>query len=174
MRAKALTPFIPYIAVSVLHVVLLLMHHPLGGYQTKQLLMAALALAAVWATASIRPWPRPAMILLLAGLIASWIGDGAGLLFPGLPTLPMMILFFGIAHLAYIALFWRSPGIVAVRRVPRWALVYIGWWVVTLAIVGPTPADCWCRSPSTASCSAGRRRFRRVSGRWWRSAVRPS
>lgn len=137
MRAKALIPFIPYIAVSVIHVVLGLMDHPLGGFATKQLLMAALALAAVWATWDLRPWPRPAMVLVLIALAGSWIGDGAGLLFPGLPTLPMMILFFGIAHLAYIALFWKAPGIADARRVPRWAAVYVIWWVVTLAIVGP-------------------------------------
>ncbi|MCB1273551.1 MAG: lysoplasmalogenase [Leucobacter sp.] len=135
-RRRAILPFVPYIAVSLLHVGLLIADHPLGGYATKQLLMAALALAAVWLTWRLRPWPRGAMALLLIALAASWVGDGAGLIFPGLPTLPVMILFFGIAHAAYIVLFWRAPGIRA-RRVPRWVLVYAGWWIVTLAIIGP-------------------------------------
>ncbi|MBN9612149.1 MAG: lysoplasmalogenase, partial [Actinobacteria bacterium] len=137
MRAKALIPFIPYIVVSVVHVVLGLFDLPGRGFETKQLLMAALALAAVWAAWSIRPWPRTAMILVLIAMAGSWIGDGAGLLFPALPTLPMMILFFGIAHIAYIVLFWRAPGASEVRGVPRWALVYIVWWIAALAIVGP-------------------------------------
>lgn len=141
MRARALIPFIPYIAVSVVHVVLNLFDLPGRGYETKQLLMPALALAAVWAAWRIRPWPSVAMLLLLAAALFSWIGDGAGLFFPGFPTLPTMILFFGIAHLAYIVLFWRAPGIAGVRRVPWWVLVYALWWVATLAGVGPHAGD---------------------------------
>lgn len=136
-RRRAIIPFIPYIAVSALHVGLLLADYSSGGYGTKQLLLAMLVLAAVWATWRLRPRPRPAMTLLLIGLVASWVGDGAGLFFPGLPELPTMILFFGVAHLAYIALFWRAPGVAGVRRVPRWAIVYAVWWIATLAIVGP-------------------------------------
>lgn len=133
----AVIPFIPYIVLSAVHVVLNLFGLSGGGYETKQLLMPALALAAVWSAWRIRPWPRAAMLLVLAALLFSWIGDGAGLFFPGLPTLPTMILFFGVAHIAYIVLFWRAPGIERVRRVPWWALVYAGWWVAALAIVGP-------------------------------------
>ena len=77
------------------------------------------------------------MALMLVALTASWIGDGAGLFFAGLPTLPTMIAFFAIAHVAYIVLFWRAPGILAPKRVPWWALIYAVWWVVTLAVVGP-------------------------------------
>lgn len=141
MRARALIPFIPYIIVSVVHVVLNLFDLPGRGFETKQLLMPALALAVVWATWRIRPWPRAALILLLGAILFSWIGDGAGRFFPGLPTLPMMILFFGIAHLLYIALFWRAPGIGDARRVPWWALVYLVWWIATLIIVGPHAGD---------------------------------
>ena len=60
-----------------------------------------------------------------------------GLFFANLPTLPTMIGFFAIAHLAYIVLFWRAPGISAPKRVPWWALVYAVWWVLTLTVVGP-------------------------------------
>ena len=133
----ALVPFIPYAIVSIAHVLLLLADHPLGGYATKQLLMPALVLAAVWATWRLRPWPRAAMLLVLAALTMSWLGDGAGLFFPCLPTLPTMILCFGIAHICYMLLFWRAPGIPGPRRVPRWALVYVVWWVATVGLVGP-------------------------------------
>lgn len=143
MRAKALIPFLPYIVISIVHCSLIIFELPGRGPETKQLLMPALLLAAVWSMWQERPWPRgtksvaSAMVLIVVALTASWIGDGAGLFFPSLPTLPMMILFFAIAHLAYIALFWRAPGMHVVKRVPRWSLVYVVWWIVTLALVGP-------------------------------------
>ena len=46
-----------------------------------------------------------------------------------------MLLFFGLAHLCYIWLFWR---ILAVRRVPPWAVVYGLWFGILLAILWPT------------------------------------
>jgi len=137
--AKRLIPFIPYIVISAVHCLLIVFHLPGRGYETKQLLMPALALAAIWSLWNVRPRTRAAWALLLLALAASFVGDGAGLFFPELPTLPMMILFFAIAHVAYIVLFWRAPGISVdlVRRVPKWALIYVLWWVVTLAFVGP-------------------------------------
>ena len=53
--------------------------------------------------------------LLFTAIALSWLGDGAGTFFPSRPTVPMMLLFFGLAHLCYIWLFWR---LLAVRRVP--------------------------------------------------------
>jgi uncharacterized membrane protein YhhN len=47
----------------------------------------------------------------------------------------MMLLFFGLAHLCYIWLFWRR---LAVRRVPPWAAVYALWYGVLLAVLWPT------------------------------------
>lgn len=137
MRGKAVIPFLPYIVISVVHCVMVIFHLPGSGYETKQLLMPALALAAVWSMWQVRPWPRSAMVLILLALTTSWIGDGAGLFFPSLPSLPMMILFFAFAHVAYIVLFWRAPGIALPKRIPWWSLVYVLWWVVTLTIVGP-------------------------------------
>ncbi len=134
---KVLTPFLPYMAISAVHCVLIIFQLPGRGFETKQLLMPALAVAAVWSMWRVRPWPRRTMVLVLIALAASWIGDGAGLIFPALPTLPVMILFFAIAHLAYIVLFWRAPDLTAAKRMPLWALVYVGWWVATLALVGP-------------------------------------
>mgnify|MGYP001290630590 CR=1 FL=1 len=138
MRAQTLLiPFIPYGVVSAVHCLLLIFDLPGSGYETKQLLMPALALAAVWSAWGLRPWPRRAMLLVLAAVAASWLGDGAGLFFAALPTLPMMIAFFAIAHLCYMIVFWRAPGITGARRVPLWTLVCAVWWVVILSIVGP-------------------------------------
>lgn len=132
-----IVPFLPYVVVSVVHCVLLVFRLPGSGFETKQLLMPALALAVVWSLWRVRPWPRGAALLMLGAVSASWVGDGAGLFFPSLPTLPMMILFFAIAHILYIVLFWRAPGITGARRLPLWTLVYAAWWVVTLIVVGP-------------------------------------
>ena len=45
-----------------------------------------------------------------------------------------MLLFFGLAHLCYIWLFWKH---LAVRRFPAWALVYAVWWVGLLLVLWP-------------------------------------
>lgn len=70
--------------------------------------------------------------LLVVAIGLSWLGDGAATFFPGLPTVPMMLLWFGLAHLCYIWLFWRT---LAVRRLPLWAAAYAVWWIVVLAVL---------------------------------------
>lgn len=133
---RALIPFLPYAVVSIVHVVALFVDHPIAG-PTKLLLMPALALAAVWASASIRPWPRGAMALLLAAVLLSWLGDGAAVFFPMFEDeLPMMLLCFGLAHVGYVVLLWRARG-VAVRPFPRWALGYAAAYVVLMALLLP-------------------------------------
>ena len=44
-----------------------------------------------------------------------------------------MLLFFALAHLAYIALFLLFLGR---RRMPWWALVYAAWWIAMLLGLG--------------------------------------
>ncbi len=95
--------------------------------------MPLLALAVFWGGRGSR-WGTPYTLLFLA-ISLSWLGDGAGTFFPAAPTVPMMLLFFGLAHLCYIWLFWRT---LAVRRVPPWALVYGLWYGVLLAVLWPT------------------------------------
>lgn len=123
--------FAPFIAASILHVVLLAVGSPLAG-PTKLLLMPLLAVPVVLSARRIVP--RSALVLLLAALLFSWLGDGAGTFFPTAPELPLMLLFFGIAHVAYIVLFARS---LARRRMPWWALIYAVWWVAMIAVLGP-------------------------------------
>lgn len=123
--------FLPYAFVSATHLVLLHAAHPLAG-PTKLLLMPLLALPVVIAASRLRP--RSATLLLLAALLFSWLGDSAGILFPGVPELPLMLGFFGIAHLAYIALFTRH---LTRRGFPWWVLVYAAWWIGMLITLGP-------------------------------------
>jgi uncharacterized membrane protein YhhN len=126
------TGFVPYIAVSIVHVAALAAGSDAVAAPTKLALMPLLGLAVVWGAWGYR-W-APAHTLLVLAIGFSWLGDGAGTFVPWLPTVPMMLLFFGLAHLCYIWLFWR---VVAVRRVPLWAAVYAVWWVVLLAVLWP-------------------------------------
>ena len=48
--------------------------------------------------------------------------------------LPLMLLFFGLAHLCYIWLFWKH---LSVRGFPAWALLYALWWVALLIVLWP-------------------------------------
>lgn len=123
--------FVPYVAASALHVILLGVDSPVAG-TTKLLLMPLLAIPVLISARRLRP--PFATVLLVTALLFSWLGDGVGVFLPTAPELPLMLLFFGIAHLAYIALFARF---LARRRVPWWALAYAAWWVALLAVLGP-------------------------------------
>ena len=124
--------FVPYIAVSIVHVSALAVGSDAVAAPTKLALMPLLGLAVVWGAWGSR-W-TPTHTLLVVAIVLSWLGDGAGTFVPWLPTVPMMLLFFGLAHLCYIWLFWQR---LAVRRVPLWAAVYAVWWVVLLAVLWP-------------------------------------
>lgn len=130
-RLRALWPFIPYIAMSLIHVASNAMHGALTT-PTKALLMPLLALPVVLAWKFLAP--RAAVTLLLAALFFSWLGDEAGLFFPFTPELPLMLGFFGLAHIAYIALFLRH---LRVRRVPLWTVVFVLWWLLMIMVLGP-------------------------------------
>lgn len=123
--------FVPYVAVSLVHVVLLVLDHDLAG-PSKLLLMPLLAVPVLVSARRIRP---PVTIaLLLIALLFSWLGDGAGALFPTAPELPLMLGFFGLAHVAYIVLFARH---LARRRLPWWTTVYAVWWLAMIVVLGP-------------------------------------
>ena len=123
--------FTPFVVVSLLHVVLLSMDSPLAG-PTKLLLMPMLAIPVL--VSARRLAPRATLLLLVGALLFSWLGDGAGSFFPTAPELPLMLLFFGIAHVAYIVLFARH---LSTRRMPWWALVYAAWWIAMILFLGP-------------------------------------
>ncbi|HTH06157.1 MAG TPA: hypothetical protein VL916_09810, partial [Ilumatobacteraceae bacterium] len=89
--------FVPYIAVSIVHVSALAVGSDAVAAPTKLALMPLLGLAVVWGAWGSR-W-TPTHTLLVVALVLSWLGDGAGTFVPWLPTVPMMLLFFGLAHL---------------------------------------------------------------------------
>jgi uncharacterized membrane protein YhhN len=123
--------FAPYAGVSLVHVVALAVDADVAG-PTKLLLMPALALGVLWAGRG-TAWGLPATLLFVA-IAFSWLGDGAATFFSYAPELPVMLVCFGAAHLAYIWLFAR---VIAVRRLPAWTLVYAVWWGVLLAVLWP-------------------------------------
>lgn len=123
--------FAPYIVVTLVHVVALATRSPLGP-PTKLALMPLLALPVLLFAARLRPRITVALLLIAIGF--SWLGDGAGTFFPAGPELPLMLLFFGLAHIAYIALLWRW---LSRRRFPLWSLVYAAWWIGMIALLAP-------------------------------------
>lgn len=125
--------FALYGAVAVIHITALALGADAVAAPTKLLLMPLLAVAVLWAGRGSR-WGSTYTLLFLA-LAFSWLGDGAGTIFPFAPELPMMLLCFGLAHLCYIWLFWR---ILAVRPLPMWSAVYGVWWIGLLLILWPT------------------------------------
>ncbi len=124
--------FVPYAVVSLVHIVALAAGAEQLAAPTKLLLMPLLAVAVFWGGRGSR-WGAT-YTLLFTAIAFSWLGDGAGTLFPAAPTVPLMLLFFGLAHLCYIWIFWR---IIPVQRVPKWAIVYGLWWVGLLLFLGP-------------------------------------
>ena len=126
--------FLPYVAVSIVHVTALLSGWDAVSGPTKLALMPLLAVAVLWGGRGSQ-WGPPYTLLFVA-LALSWLGDGAATFFPFLDDeLPAMLLCFGLAHVAYIVLFWRF---FAVRRVPWWSAVYAMWWVVLVVYLWPT------------------------------------
>lgn len=123
--------WVPYITLAVIHVVALAVQSPVAP-PTKMTLMPLLAVPVLVAAPRIRP--RAVLILLLSALLFSWLGDEAGSFFLFAPELPLMLLFFGIAHIAYIVLFARH---LRVRRLPWWTLVYAAWWIGMIVFLGP-------------------------------------
>jgi uncharacterized membrane protein YhhN len=124
--------FVPYALVSVVHVVALAVGADEIAAPTKLALMPLLAVAALWAGRG-STWGPPATLLFVA-LAFSWLGDGAGSFFPFAPELPVMLLCFGLAHIAYIVLFWRF---LRARPWPAWALVYAAWWLLLVVVLWP-------------------------------------
>ena len=131
IRLLDILAWVPYMVLSVVHVSAIALDSPLAP-PTKLWLMPLLALPVAAAAPRLRP--RAVVALLLAALLFSWLGDSAGAFFPTLPELPLMLGFFGIAHIGYIVLFLRFARI---RRLPWWTLVYIAWWMGMLSILGP-------------------------------------
>lgn len=126
--------FAPFGLVAAVHIIALLVGVPDLARPTKLLLMPALIFGVLWSLRRTARWRTTTIVLLLIALVFSWLGDGAGDFFRGLPTLPMMLGCFVAAHLCYIRLFARH---LAVRPFPRGAWAYTLWWVALLVILWP-------------------------------------
>lgn len=124
--------FVPYTVISLVHVLILTFDGSDAAQPSKLLLMPALALALLWGAFGSNY--RRGFALLLVAVLLSWLGDGAGSFFPFAPTLPLMLAFFGLAHLCYIGAFWRH---FILRPLSPWALVYAVWWIVLLLVIAP-------------------------------------
>ena len=124
--------FVPYTVISLIHVGILAFGADGAAQPSKLLLMPALALALVWGALGCSF--RRGFALLLAAVLFSWLGDGAGSFFPFAPTLPLMLAFFGLAHLCYMWAFWRH---FILRALSRWALAYALWWLVLVLVLAP-------------------------------------
>lgn len=129
MTDRALRLFLPYLLLSLLHLVVLYTGPDAAITISKALLMPALLVAVVVA---LRPVRTTTEWLLLAALTASWVGDVL-LSFPGL-FVPGLLVFL-VAHVAYVALFLRLPAPSTGVRLPAWTLVYIGWYGVFLTLL---------------------------------------
>ncbi len=167
-----LTPFdsaawFLYAAAVLAHVLALALRNEAVAEPSKLVLMPLLALAA-WLTLRRRLGRagRTSLAWLLAAIALSWLGDGAATLTPFLPTLPAMLGFFGLAHVAYIVLFWRRLTVrglgLAVAGLPA-------WWLGMVLLVAPhagglAPAVAVYGVVLACTCAAS---WRGPSPAWW-------
>ncbi len=123
--------FTPFLVVTVVHLLAIAAGPPELVAATKPLLMPALLVALVLGLPV-----RRTLQLLWAGLalVLSWLGDVL-LQSPGDIGFLLGMGAFGLAHLAYIALYL---GPVRTRRVPAWGiLVAVLWWGALVALLAP-------------------------------------
>ncbi|HVL62547.1 MAG TPA: lysoplasmalogenase [Microbacterium sp.] len=131
MTDRPLRPFVPYLVLSLVHLVVLYSGPGWAVTSSKALLMPLLAAAVLIAVR--RPRPSQAW-LLVAALTGSWVGDVL-LSFPGW-FVPGLLAFLA-AHFAFIVLFLRLPVETGRRRLPPSTLVYLAWYAAFLALLAP-------------------------------------
>ncbi len=122
--------FAPYVIVALVHLVTLAVGWHDGTLATKAMLMPALLFGVLFSIRAVRS--RLVVILGLA-IVFSWLGDvllgqpgGAGFLL-GLGA-------FFLAHIAYLVLFL---GDLRTARPPKFALVYVVWWIALVLVLAP-------------------------------------
>lgn len=127
--------FAPYLAVAVVHLVILATGPAWAVTATKALLMPLLVVAVVIVARPLAGGSARVFVPLLVLAIAfSWAGDVA-LSFAGTIAFVIGLGCFLVAHVVYIALFVRMPR--AGRRPPAWTLVYLVWFAAFLMLLGP-------------------------------------
>lgn len=121
--------FVPYIVVSVVHLVCVLAGAATLVAVTKPLLMPVLLVCLLWAL----PVRRGEVALLGSlAVLFGWLGD-VSLMDAG-PGFVIGLGFFLLGHLAYVVLFWRRMRF---RRPPWWSVVYLAWFAALLAVLAP-------------------------------------
>lgn len=131
-RGDVVWTFLLFILLTIIHVTAIAIRATAVADMTKLTLMPALAFAVMLNASGTRS--SVPILLLLGALLFSWLGDGARFFVPYLPTLQMMIVFFGIAHLLYVPLFWRYVG---TQGFAPWSSVYVAWWIAMLMAIVP-------------------------------------
>lgn len=129
-KARVLTVFIPYLLVSVIHLVALAIDATQVSTFTKPLLMPLLLAAFLFSLPRIR---SEIALLGSLGILFSWAGDVA-LAAPGDLGFLVGLGLFLLAHVAYIVLFLRK---LRMRRLRPVALVYLAWWVALVLVLAP-------------------------------------
>jgi alkenylglycerophosphocholine/alkenylglycerophosphoethanolamine hydrolase len=123
--------FVPFLILAVVHLVALGAALPeLAGW-TKPLLMPALLAVVLVAT---RMRGGVGTVLIVAALVFSWLGDVL-LASPGDIGFLSGLAGFFAAHLLYLvafAAFFRR------RRIPRWAVLYLVWWLAFVLLLSPS------------------------------------
>lgn len=126
-----LVPFLPFIVVSVVHLVTLLVDSGgLGSTFTKPFLMPALLFAVLW---SLRLRVSERFIFAVLGVVFSFLGDVL-LQSPGDIGFLLGLGGFLLAHVAYLVLFTRT---MRERRVPWYGWAYAIWWGVLIVYLAP-------------------------------------
>jgi uncharacterized membrane protein YhhN len=128
VQRRAFLPLTGYAVVAAVHLALIAFDLP-GRAVTKALLMPALLAAVLVVALRGRAARSRAVLLLGAGIVASWVGDVLlGVSFVvGLAA-------FALAHLAYVTLF---VGPARRRRIAWPALAYLVWLAVLVPVLWP-------------------------------------
>ncbi len=122
--------FIPFLIVSIVHLIALWVEDDSLSTFTKPLLMLSLLAGVLFA---LPRWRTLVALLATLALLFSWAGD-VGIASPGELSFLVALGFFLIAHVFYIALFLRK---LRMRRLSLWSLVYLAWWIALVAILAP-------------------------------------
>ncbi len=132
MRAtlRPLPALTPYVLVVIVHLVSIVIGASSLVAATKPLLMPALLVGVLLAMPARR---SPAMLWLSLALACSWLGDVL-LGDPGALGFLLGMVAFGLAHIAYIALYL---GPARTRRVPPRALVFVIWYAALVGLLAP-------------------------------------
>lgn len=128
---RPLPAFTPYLVVTVVHLMAIAAGPPALVAATKPLLMPALLIALVLGLPQ-----RRSPLLLWGGiaLVFAWLGDVL-LQNPGDVGFLIGMGAFGLAHLAYIALYL---GPLRTGRIPAWGVVLgVVWWAGMVAVLAP-------------------------------------